>query len=185
MISNINGDPFAKWTIQIKKKKSNANTQLSSVQSLSHVRLFETPWIAVHQASLSITNFQSLLKLMPTESVMPSSLLILCRPLLLLPLIPPSIRVFSNESTLHEVAKVLEFQLQHQSSQWIPRTDLFLNGLVGSPWSPRYSQESSPTPQFRDVKKLVLKVPAGKSHYNCEKIYLRKDRSNNCNLFLW
>ena len=59
-----------------------------------------TPWIAAHQASLSITNSRSLLKLMSIESVMPSSHLILCRPLLLLPPIPPSIRVFSNESTL-------------------------------------------------------------------------------------
>ena len=74
---------------------------LYSVQSLSHVRLFVTPWIAAHQASLSITNSQSLLKLMPIESVMPSRHLILCHPLLLLPPIPSSIRVFSNESTLH------------------------------------------------------------------------------------
>ena len=75
-------------------------SQFSSVQSLSYVRLFATPCIAAHQASLSITNSQSLLKLMSIESVMPSSHLILCRPLLLLPTIPPSIRVFSNESTL-------------------------------------------------------------------------------------
>ena len=73
---------------------------ISSVQSLSHVRLFATPWIAARQASLSITNSRSLLKLMPIESVMPSSHLILCRPLLILSPIPPSIRVFSNESTL-------------------------------------------------------------------------------------
>jgi len=73
----------------------------SSVQSLSHVRLFVTPWIATHQASLSITNSWSSLKLMSNELVMPSSHLILCHPLLLLPPIPPSIRVFSNESTLH------------------------------------------------------------------------------------
>ena len=72
----------------------------SSVQSLSHVRLFVIPWIAARQASLSITNSWSLFKLMPIESVMPSSHLILCCPLLLLPPIPPSIRVFSNESTL-------------------------------------------------------------------------------------
>ena len=74
--------------------------QFSSVQSLSHVRLFVTPWIAARQASLSITDSQSLLKLMPIELVMPSSHLILCRPLILLPPIPPRIRVFSNESTL-------------------------------------------------------------------------------------
>ena len=74
--------------------------QFSSVQSLSHVRLFETPWIATHQASLFITKSQSSLRLMAIESVMPSSHLILCRPLLLLPPIPPSIRVFSSESAL-------------------------------------------------------------------------------------
>ena len=73
----------------------------SSVQSLSRVQLFATPWIAACQASLSITNSRSSLKLMSIELVMPSSLRILCRPLLLLPPIPPSIRVFSIESTLH------------------------------------------------------------------------------------
>ena len=119
---------------------------LSSVQSLSRAWLFATPWIAACQASLSITNSWSLLKLKPIESVMPSSHLILCHPLLLLPPIPPRIRVFSNESTLHEVAKVLEFQLQDQSFQWTPRTYLLQDGLVGSPCSPRDSQESSPKP---------------------------------------
>ena len=74
--------------------------QFSSVQLLSRVRLFATPWIAARQASLSITNSWSSPKLMYIESVMPSSHLILCRPLLLLPPIPPSIRVFSNESAL-------------------------------------------------------------------------------------
>ena len=73
---------------------------LSSVQSLSRVWLFATPWIVARQASLSITNSQSLLKLMSIESVMPSSHLILCHHLLLLPPIPPSIKVFFNESTL-------------------------------------------------------------------------------------
>ena len=73
--------------------------QFSSVQSLSHVQLFVTPWIAACQTSLSITNSQSSLEFTSIESVMPSSHLILCRPLLLLPPIPPSIRVFSNEST--------------------------------------------------------------------------------------
>ena len=83
------------------------------------------PMNAELQASLSITISRSSLKLMSIKSVMPSSHLILCRPLLLLPPIPPSIRVFSNESTpCHEVAKVLEFQLQHQSFQRTPRTDL-------------------------------------------------------------
>ena len=74
--------------------------QFSSVQSLSHVQLFVTPRTAARQASLSITNSRSSLKLMSLELVMPSSHLLLCRPLLLLPPIHPSIRVFSNESTL-------------------------------------------------------------------------------------
>ena len=73
----------------------------SSVQSLSSVQLFATPWIAVCQASLSITISRSSLKLMSIKLVMPSSHLILCHPLLLLPPIPPSIRVFSSKSTLH------------------------------------------------------------------------------------
>ena len=76
------------------------SVQFSSVQSLRHVQLFATPWISARQASLSITNSRSSSKLMSVESVMPSSHLILCHPLLLLPQIHPSIRVFSNESTL-------------------------------------------------------------------------------------
>ena len=75
-------------------------SQFSSIQSLSCVQLFATPWTAAHQASLSITNFWSLLKLMSIESVMPSNHLILCRPLLLQPSIIPSIRVFSKELIL-------------------------------------------------------------------------------------
>ena len=74
--------------------------QFSSVQSLSHVQLFATPRTAAHQASVSITNSRSLLTLMSIESVMPSNHLVLCRPLLLVPSIFPSIRVFSNESVL-------------------------------------------------------------------------------------
>ena len=99
----------------LKKQESSRKTSISallttpkpltvsvsqSVQSLSRVRLFATPRIAVCQASLSITNSQSSLRLMSIESVMPSSYLILCRPFLLLPPNPLSIRVFSNESTL-------------------------------------------------------------------------------------
>ena len=87
--------------IIISKWAPQGGIAISSVQLLSRVWLFVTPWIAARQASLSITNSQSLLKLMSIESVMPSSHLILCHPLLLLPLIFPSIRVFSNESTLH------------------------------------------------------------------------------------
>ena len=91
---------------QIWKHSSSINIrvnihQFSSVQSLSHVWLFATPWTVAHQASLSITNSQSLLKPISIASVMPSNHLILCHTLLLLPSIFPSIRVFSNESVLH------------------------------------------------------------------------------------
>ena len=79
---------------------SSNEDQFSSVQSLSRVQLFATPWIAARQASLSITNSQSSLRLTSIKSVMPSSQLIVCHPLLLLPPIPPSNRVFSNESTI-------------------------------------------------------------------------------------
>ena len=95
--------------------------QFSSVQLLSHVRLFATPWTSTRQASLSITNSKGLLKLMSIESVMPSSHLILCRPLLLLPPTPPS----QWANSLHEVAKVLEFSasasvLPMNSQHWFP-----------------------------------------------------------------
>ena len=94
----------------------------SSVQLLSSVQLFATPWTAACQASLSITNSQSLLKLMSVKSVLPSHHLILCHPLLLS--VFPTIWVFSNESALRiRWPKYWEFQLQHQSFQWVFRTD--------------------------------------------------------------
>ena len=128
---------------------------LSSVQSLSHVRLFATPWTAACQTSLSITNSRSLLKVMSIASVMPSNHVILCCPLLLPPSIFPSIRVFSNELVLR-IRWPKYCQLQHQSFQWILRTDFLLNGLVGSPCSSRDSQEYSPTPQFKTINSSVL-----------------------------
>ena len=131
----------------IKKILLFSSVQFISVQSLSRVRLFATPWIAAHQASPSITNSRSLLKIMPTESVMPSSHLILGRPLLLLPSVPPNIRVFSSE-----------FQLQHHYFQRNPTADLLQNGLVGSPCSPRDSQESSPTPQFKSINTSAVSL---------------------------
>ena len=138
--------------------------QFSSVQSLSRVRLFATPWITACQVSLSITNSQSLLKLMPIELVMPSSHLILCCPLHLLPPVPPSIRIFSNESTLcMRWPKYWSFSFSISPSSvhwagWIrsPRTDLLQDGLVRSPCSPRDSQESSPTPQFKSINFSAL-----------------------------
>ena len=99
--------------------------QFSSVQWLSHVQLFATPWTAARHASLCITNAQSLPKLMSIESVMPSNQLILCRPLLLLPSIFPRIRVSSNESVLHiRWLKYWSFSFQHQSFQSTLETDL-------------------------------------------------------------
>ena len=97
------------------------SVQSSSVQSLSRAQLFVTPWIAACQTSLSITNSQSSLGLTSIESVMPSSHLILCRPLLLLPPIPPSIRVSSNESTLHmRWLKYWSFSFSISPSKEIP-----------------------------------------------------------------
>ena len=94
--------------------------QFSSVQQLSHVWVFATPWIAACQATLSITNSQSSLKLMSIKSVMPSSHLILCRPLLLLPPIPPSIRIFSNESTTMRWPKYWSFSFTISLSNEYP-----------------------------------------------------------------
>ena len=105
------------------RNHTTTNPQFSSVsvQSLSRVRLFATPWIAAWQAFLSITNSRSSLRLTSIESVMPSSHLILCRPLLLLPPIPPSIRVFSNESTLRmRWPKYWSFSFSISPSKEIP-----------------------------------------------------------------
>ena len=120
--------------------------QFSSVQSLSHVWLFVTH--GLQHARLpcpSPTPRACSFKLLSIESVVPSNHLILCRPLSLLPLIFPSIRVFCNESVLHQVVKVLELQLQHQSLQWIFRVDFFEDWLVWSPCSPRLSRVFSNT----------------------------------------
>ena len=116
---------------------------ISSVQCLSRVWLFAIPWIAAHQASLSIINSQSLLKLMPIESVMPSSHLILCHPLLLLPPIPPSIRVFSNESALRmRWPMYWSFSFSISPSNEYPGLNSFrmdwLDLLVGHNWSEIY-----------------------------------------------
>ena len=92
------GLPFPSPNLYLKYNINLLNINNKSVQ-FSRIRLFATPWSAAHQASLSITNSRSSLKCTPIESVMPSSHLILCRPLLLLPPVPPSIRGFSNKST--------------------------------------------------------------------------------------
>ena len=117
-----------------------AISQFSSVQSLSHVRLFATPWTAASQASLSITNSWSLLKPMPIELVMPA--IQPSHPLS--PPSPPALDLSQHQglfqwvSSSHEVAKVLEFQLQHQSFQWTPRTDGSPSGWTG--WNSLQSQ---------------------------------------------
>ena len=85
---------YSVWILQLQQYVTISSVQFSSVQSLSHVQLFATPWTAAPQASLSITNSWSLFKLMSIESVMPSNHLILCHPLLPLPSILPNIRVF-------------------------------------------------------------------------------------------
>ena len=132
-----------------------SSVQFSSVAQ--SFRLFAAPWIGACQASLSITNSRSSLKLTSIESVMPSSHLILGNPLLLLPPIPPSIRVFSNESTLRmKWPKYWSF-----SFSIIPSKDLLQNGLIGSPCSPRDSQESSPTPQFKSINSWAFTFLCG------------------------
>ena len=104
----------------------------SSLQSLSRVQLFVTPWTAARQASLSITDSRSLLKLMPIKSVMPSNHLILCRPLLLPPSLFPSIRVFSNESVLHfRWPKYWSFSFRiSPSNEYLGLISLGLTGLI-------------------------------------------------------
>ena len=130
--------------------------QFSSVQSLSRVRLFVTPWIAARQVSLSITISWSSPKLTSIESVMPSSHLILCRPLFLLPPIPPRIRVFSNESTLRmRWPKYWSF-----SFSIIPSKEH--SGLISfrMDWldllAVQGTQESATTPQFKSINSLVI-----------------------------
>ena len=132
------------------------SVQFSSVQSLSHVQLFATLWIAARRTSLSITHSQSLPKPMSIELVMPSNHLIFCRPLLLLPPIPPSIRVFSNESTLHmRWPEYWSFSFSISPSNGCSglislRIDWFhLLAFQGT-------QESSPAPQFKSINSLGL-----------------------------
>ena len=120
------------------------------------------PWTAAHQASLSFSTSQSLLKLMYFELVMPSSHLILCQPLIFMPSVLSQHQgLFQWVSSSHHIAKVLEFQLQHQSFQWICRVDFFLDWLVWSPCCPRDSQESSPALQLKSINSLALNLLYG------------------------
>ena len=130
---------------------------VSSVQSLSHVWLFATSWIATRQASLSITNSQSLLKLMSTESVMPSNHLTLCCLFLLSSSIFPSNRVFSNKSVpCIRWPKYWSFSFSISPSNEYSGLISFRMDWLDLPCSPRDSQESSPTPQFKSINLSVL-----------------------------
>ena len=124
---------------------------ISSVHSLNHVWFFVTPWTATCQASLSIT-YSGLLKLMSIELVMPCNHLILCGPLLLLPSISPSFKVFSNESVPHiRWPKYWSFSFSISPSNEYSGLISFRDWLFWSPHSPRDSQQSSPTSQFKSI----------------------------------
>ena len=137
------------------------SVQFSSVQSLSRIQLFVTPWIATLQASLSITNSQSSLRLTSIESVMPFSYLILCHPFLLLPSIFPRIRVFSNESVLRKrCPKYWSFSFSIS-----PANEY--SGLISfkMDWldllAVQGTLESSPTPQFKSINSSALSLLHG------------------------
>ena len=132
------------------------HTLISSVQPLNRVQLFETPWITALNCDSS-----------PTPGVHPNPCPLnwWCHPTISSSVVPfsscpqsfPASGSFQmSQFSLHQLAKVLEFQHQHQSFQWTPRTDLLQDGLVGSPCSPRDSQESSPTPQPKSINSSAL-----------------------------
>ena len=130
--------------------------QFSSVQSLNCVQFFATPWIAARRASLSITNSWNSFKLMSIESVMPSSHLILCHPLLLLPPIPPSITVFSNESTLRvRWPKYWSFSCSIIPSKEHPGVISFRMDWLDL-FAVQGTLKSPPTPQFKSINSSVL-----------------------------
>ena len=135
--------------------KPQTNRPISSVQSFSHVRLFVTPWTSAHQA----VHHQPLEAIQIhvhciSDAIQPSH-----------PLSSPSPPIFNLSqhqglfkwvNSSNQMTEILEFQLQHQFFQWRFRTDFLSDGLVGSPCSPRDSQESSPTPQFKSITSSVL-----------------------------
>ena len=130
--------------------------------SLSHVQLFVTPWTAAHQASLSFTISQSVPKLTFIESVMPSNHLVLCRPLLLLPSIFPSIRIFSNRPALHiRWPRDWSFSFNISPSNEYSGLISFRMDWFDLLESPRDSQESPPTPQLKSINPSVLSLLYG------------------------
>ena len=145
------------WKIVSQKVKHGSAIVVQS----SCVQLFASPWTAACKASLSLTISWSLLKFLSTESMMPSNHLVLCHPLLLLSSIFPNIRVFSNETLLCiRWPKYWSFSIS-PSNEWIFRTDFLWDWLIGSPVSPRDSQESSLAPQFESINSLVLSLLYG------------------------
>ena len=172
----------------IQVSSSRSLFQFSSVQSLSRVQLFATPSIAARQASLSITNSWSLLKLMPIKSVMLCSHLILCRPLLLLPLIPPSIRVFSNKSTLRmRWPKYWSFSFSISPSNEHPRTYL-LQDLLAVQGTLKSLLQSSPKTVFTClclplanylVSFSTYDLPQDPPHYECTGFFQDRFQSRN------
>ena len=132
------------------------------VQSLSRVQLFAAPWTVAHQASLSIANSGSLLKLMSIESVMPSNHFVLCRPLLLLPSIFPSVRGFSSESVLRiRWPKYWSFSFSTSPSNEYSGLISFRMDWLDLLAVQGDSQESPPTPQFKSIVSLALSFPDG------------------------
>ena len=136
--------------------KSVTSVLFSSVQSLSRVWLFATPWITASQASLSITNSRSSLRLTSIESVMTSSHLILCHPFSSCPKSLPASESFPVSQLFAWGGQSTGISALASFPPKNPRADLLQNGLVGSPCSPRDSQESSPKPQFKSINSSVL-----------------------------
>ena len=124
--------------------------------SVAQSCLTAAPRTAARQSSLSITNSRSLPKLMSIDSVMPSNHLILCHPFSSSFNLSQHQGLFQWVNSSHQVAKILKFQLQHRSYQWIPRSDFLLDELVGSSCSPRNSQEYSSTPHFKIINSSLL-----------------------------
>ena len=153
---------------------------LSSIQLLNHVLPCATPWTAARQTSAFITNSWSLLYVMSIELVMPSKHLIFYHSLSSCFNLSQHQDLFQWVSSSHQVAKLLSLHLQHQSFQWIFKTDYLYYWLVGSPCSPRDSQESSPTPQFKSINYLALSFLYGPTltpihEWLLEKPWLRLD----------
>ena len=142
---------------ELSRKSKVLESSVHSIQLLSCVRLFATPWTAAHEASLFIANNPESTQThghWVSNAIQPPHPLSSASPHALN--LSQHQGLYKWVSSSHQVAKVLEFQLKHHSLQRNPRADLLQNGLVGSPCSPRDSQESSPTPQFKNINTSAL-----------------------------